>query len=180
MIFIVRHTDWCESDGNNTISLGKTFNRSFYARKGEFSPALRYKGPYAVEADVPMVNGFGGNWGFAPDPTKGYINVPVNLPEVRLLKQYRLPKTEIVLFQKELPKSEIDWKKWNPDTPKHSELIKEYNDIEMISKRSGKWMKNPDGSDFKGTPEQFIQQQSSWFKKSFPNIIKDNSGNVQR
>lgn len=21
MIFIVRHTDWCESDGNNTISL---------------------------------------------------------------------------------------------------------------------------------------------------------------
>jgi len=28
-------------------------------------------------------------------------------------------------------------------------------------------MKNPDGSSFQGTPEQFVQQQSSWFKKAF-------------
>lgn len=65
-------------------------------------------------------------------------------------------------------KSEIDWSKWNPDTPKYPELIKEYNKIEEATKRTGTWMKNPDGSPFQGTPEQFIQQQSSWFKKAYP------------
>ena len=85
----------------------RQYNRSFYAHKGEFSPALRYKGPYAVEANIPMRNGFGGNWGFAPDPNvTGFVNVPINMNEVRLLKQYRLPKSEKVLLQKELPKSE--------------------------------------------------------------------------
>jgi len=64
-------------------------------------------------------------------------------------------------------KSEIDWAKWNPDTPKYPELINEYNTIEESTKANGTWMKNPDGSTFKGTPEQFVQQQSSWFKKAF-------------
>ena len=63
--------------------------------------------------------------------------------------------------------SEIDWGKWNPDTPKYPELINEYNAIEEATKANGTWMKNPDGSAFQGTPEQFIQQQSSWFKKAF-------------
>jgi hypothetical protein len=63
-------------------------------------------------------------------------------------------------------KSEIDWSKWNPDTPKYPELIDEYNTIEKSTKQSGTWMKNSDGSPFQGTPEQFVQQQSSWFKKS--------------
>ena len=65
-------------------------------------------------------------------------------------------------------KSEIDWAKWNPETPNHPELIDEYNAIEESTKNAGTWMKNPDGSAFEGTPEQFIQQQSSWFKKAFP------------
>ncbi len=65
-------------------------------------------------------------------------------------------------------KSEIDWGKWNPDTPKYPELIKEYNKIEEATKKAGTWMQNPDGSVFKGTPEQFIQQQSSYFKKAYP------------
>jgi hypothetical protein len=65
-------------------------------------------------------------------------------------------------------KSEIDWSKWNPETPTHKVLMDEYNAIEESTKKSGTWMKNPDGSVFQGTPEQFVQQQSSWFKKAFP------------
>ena len=64
-------------------------------------------------------------------------------------------------------KSEIDWDKWNPETSKYPELINEYNTIEESTKKADIWMKNPDGSTFKGTPEQFIQQQSSYFKKAF-------------
>jgi hypothetical protein len=65
-------------------------------------------------------------------------------------------------------KSEIDWSKWNPETPNYPELINEYNAIEETTKKAGTWMKNPDGSAFEGTPEQFIQQQSSYFKKAYP------------
>lgn len=76
-------------------------------------------------------------------------------------------------------KSEIDWGKWNPDTPNHPELIKEYNEIEKRTKTNDTWMKNEDGTPFDGTPEQFVQQQSSWFKQNLPNVIKDQSGRVQ-
>lgn len=69
-------------------------------------------------------------------------------------------------------KSEVDWSKWNPDTPNYPELIDEYNAIEESTKKAGTWMKNADGSPFEGTPEQFIQQQSSWFKKAFPNPVR--------
>ena len=65
-------------------------------------------------------------------------------------------------------KSEIDWNKWNPETPNYPELINEYNAIEESTKKAGTWMKNADGSEFQGAPEQFIQQQSSNFKKAFP------------
>jgi hypothetical protein len=64
-------------------------------------------------------------------------------------------------------KSEIDWAKWNPETPNYPELINEYNTIEQTTKGDGTWMKNPDGSAFQGSPEQFVQQQSSYFKKAF-------------
>ena len=41
-------------------------------------------------------------------------------------------------------------------------------------------MKNPDGTNFKGTPEQFIQQKSSNFKKAFSNTkILDKYNNPQ-
>ena len=65
-------------------------------------------------------------------------------------------------------KSEIDWSKWNKEIPDNTQLMKEYNTIEQTSKANGTWMKNPDGSPFQGTPEQFVQQNSENFKKAFP------------
>ena len=75
---------------------------------------------------------------------------------------------------KELPgspnvhKSEIDWKAWNKEIPKNKALMNEYNAIEESSKANNTWMKNPDGSAFQGTPEQFVQQSSNNFKNAFP------------
>lgn len=65
-------------------------------------------------------------------------------------------------------KSEIDWSKWNKEIPDNTQLMKEYNTIEQTSKANGTWMKNPDGSKFEGTPEQFVQQNSENFKKAYP------------
>lgn len=65
-------------------------------------------------------------------------------------------------------KSEIDWGKWNSEIPQNKELLKEYLKIEKRAKRKRTWMKNKDGTDFKGTPEQFVQQQNKNFKKAFP------------
>lgn len=65
-------------------------------------------------------------------------------------------------------KSEVDWAKWNPDTPNHPSLMDEYKQIEFQTKKSGTWMKNADGSAYKGSPAQFIQENSSHFKKAFP------------
>ena len=65
-------------------------------------------------------------------------------------------------------KSDIDWGKWNKEIPDNKDLLKEYHAIEEMAKKEGNWMKNADGSSFKGTPEQFVQQQSKNFKKAFP------------
>jgi hypothetical protein len=79
-------------------------------------------------------------------------------------------------------KSEIDWGKWNKEIPDNPPLLKEYNTIEQTSKANGTWMKNPDGSAFKGTPEQFVQQNSSNFKKAFPegseNVFRGTGENI--
>lgn len=64
--------------------------------------------------------------------------------------------------------SEIDWGKWNKEIPANTKLMKEYKTIEQTSKVNGTWMKNPDGSAFKGTPEQFVQSHSKNFKEAFP------------
>jgi len=61
--------------------------------------------------------------------------------------------------------SEIDWGKWNPETPNYPELINEYNAIEESTKKAGNWMKYSDGTPFNGTPEQFIQMKSSHAEK---------------
>jgi len=76
-------------------------------------------------------------------------------------------------------KSEINWGNWNKDIPNNKSLMDEYLAIEESTKASGTWMKNPDGSAFKGTPEQFVQQQSQNFKKAFPNPVVDDAGNIQ-
>jgi len=65
--------------------------------------------------------------------------------------------------------SSIDWAKWNKAIPENKALMKEYNAIEEATKKNGTWMKNPDGSAFNGTPEQFVQENSENFKKAFPN-----------
>jgi hypothetical protein len=64
--------------------------------------------------------------------------------------------------------SKIDWGAWNPEIPQNKDLLKEYNEIEKRTKRDGTWMKNPDGTDFDGPPELFIQTQSKAFKEAFP------------
>jgi len=91
-----------------------------------------------------------------PDWLKGY-------------KEIEAPKSSF--------KSEVDWGKWNKEIPDNSQLMKEYNAIEQQAKANGTWMKNPDGSAFNGTPEQFVQQNSSNFKKAFGNSkLVDKSG----
>ena len=79
---------------------------------------------------------------------------------------------EVPLF-----KSEIDWVDWvkknnkNYDAEDIQNVIKnseEYNIIEQQTKANGTWMKNADGTPFQGTPEQFIQQQSTKFKQAYP------------
>jgi hypothetical protein len=56
-------------------------------------------------------------------------------------------------------KSEINWGNWNKEIPENTQLMKEYNAIEQTSKANGSWMKYSDGSNFNGTPEQFIQMK---------------------
>jgi len=69
-------------------------------------------------------------------------------------------------------KSEIDWSKWNKEIPENKVLMKEYNAVEQQTKANGTWMKNPDGSPFKGTPEQFVQQNSINFRKAYPEGVE--------
>lgn len=131
------------------------------------SEALDIQNPYgafAVDAVADPANWFGG--GLLDDATN-FTGKARNLFKKGFKKPF---------------KSEIDWGKWNPETPKYPELINEYNAIEESTKKAGTWMKNPDGSPFQGTPEQFIQQQSSWFKKAFGNsklVNPDGSPTIQ-
>lgn len=63
--------------------------------------------------------------------------------------------------------SEINWGKWNKTIPDNKPLMEEYATIEKVGKAKGTWMKNPDDSKFTGTPEQWVQQQSSNYKAAF-------------
>ena len=64
--------------------------------------------------------------------------------------------------------SEIDWSKWNKAIPENKELLDEYHLIEQTAKKNKTWMKNLDGSDFLGSPEQFVQVNSNNFKLAYP------------
>lgn len=114
-----------------------------------------------------------------------YVNDPVQSLKPRLLDDFEIGPliggkplniTNRQVFDRNLRllneakpfKSEINWAKWNKDIPKNKPLMDEYLAIEENTKASGTWMKNPDGSAFKGTPEQFVQQQSQNFKNAFP------------
>ena len=65
--------------------------------------------------------------------------------------------------------SSLDWAAWNPEIPNNPKLMKEYLEIEKKTKADGSWMKNPDGTDFDGPPELFVQTKSEAFQKAFPN-----------
>jgi hypothetical protein len=141
------------------------------------NPAGKGNADYLIETSL-------SNESFQPAYVKGMsLGVPAEIgetailrpnPNLRTLDNFNLYKRDWLKGYKpiEVPKSnfksEIDWGKWNPDTPKYPELTNEYNAIEKATKQSGTWMKNPDGSPFQGTPEQFIQEQSSYFKKAYP------------
>ena len=78
--------------------------------------------------------------------------------------------------------SSIDWRKWvkyTEDFDNNPDVIKHLNEIEKTTKGNGTWMKNPDGSAFKGTQEEFVVQQSDNYKKAFPNPVVDDAGNIQ-
>jgi len=83
----------------------------------------------------------------------------------------KLYKEDWLRGYKEVPNNvevgNIDWGKWNPEIPNNKALMAEYNAIEETAKRNGTWMKNPDGTPFKGEPEQFVQQNSKNFKKFY-------------
>ena len=110
---------------------------------------------FGINNILPLVNPLGG---------KGLSTVASGASKV-------LPKIDNILnfFKSSKPfKSEINWAKWNKEIPNNSELMKEYNAIEKTSKANKSWMKNPDGSAYQGTPEQFVQENSENFKKAFP------------
>jgi hypothetical protein len=99
----------------------------------------------------------------------------------KLVKEGKAKKVDDTVYEMIPNKAlepEINWAKWNKDTPKYPELINEYNAIEKHTKNSGKWMQNftiengkvvwLDGK-FPGTKEQFVQLQSSHARKAFPN-----------
>lgn len=103
-------------------------------------------------------------------------DIPISNPNIKLLqkdwlkgyKEVKPPTASSTNTVNKNFKSEIDWAKWNKEIPNNKTLIDEYNTIEATTKKAGTWMKNPDGSAFKGTPEQFVQQNSENFKKAFP------------
>ena len=111
-------------------------------------------------------------------PMHGPLNAGITTAGIVVPNVIETPvKAGVNIVKKALPKmgpkikkfkSSIDWAKWNPETPNHPELMKEYLDIEKRTKADGTWMKNPDGTDFNGPPELFVQTQSKAFKEAFP------------
>ena len=132
---------------------------------------------YLIETGLPNKNfqqSYMWKFGEGTGPNDMGVAVLHPDPNLRNLGNFNIYEKNWLRGYKEVPKpkstfkSEVDWGKWNPETPNYPELINEYNAIEESTKKAGTWMKNPDGSPFQGTPEQFIQQQSSYFKKAFP------------
>ena len=93
-------------------------------------------------------------------------NVLPNLTKKFLTKSAQ--STDDILKQTDNLASEINWGKFNKEIPGNTSLINEYKHIESITKSRGTWMKNADGSDFKGTAEQFVQSKSKNFNTAYP------------
>ena len=165
-----------KTQGENIINLNKSFGDDAYYFKGKLYSPQRADYIYEVnkgeEFFRPRVNN--------KDYLKKGVPYTVENTNVRVSRT-PIPIEEATLYKKdwlkgykpiEIPKkgfsSEIDWGKWNKEIPENTQLMQEYNTIEQKAKANNTWMKNPDGSKFQGTPEQFVQQNSQNFKKAFP------------
>jgi hypothetical protein len=158
-------------------------------------PGGEYEGTHMLEVqgNNEIGNRFAKNrWAdAAPDPNifVARDKIGINNPNLKIyekdwLKGYKeIPKpTSSVDDVSKGFKSEIDWAKWNKEIPENKALMQEYNAIEQQAKTNGTWMKNPDGTAFQGTPEQFVQQNSENFKKAFGNsklVNPDGSPTIQ-
>ena len=119
-------------------------------------------------------------------PYKGttlpYDNIGYKEPATGELAPYMSYDRPPAFYGDEPFKSEINWGNWNKEIPNNARLMDEYEAIEQSTKANNTWMKNPDGSEFKGSPEQFIQQQSENFKNAFGNsklVNPDGSPTIQ-
>ena len=174
--FIKGKQDVNMTKGEGIININKAFGDDAYYNKG----SLYYKDnkdlPYLFEANlpeesfIPKVNGRTRK--YTTENTSVRVSnepLPINDPNITTYKKDWLQGYK----QVEVPKtdnfnSEINWGSWNKEIPNNKSLTQEYNAIEQQAKANGTWMKNSDGSAFNGTPEQFVQQNSENFKKSFP------------
>ena len=103
------------------------------------------------------------------DPKTGAVMTEIPAENIRVFgdKPHWLQGYPQIKVPNKNFKSEINWANWNKEIPANAPLMKEYSAIEQTTKANGTWMKNPDGSKYKGTPEQFIQQNSENFKKAY-------------
>jgi len=152
------------TNGEGIINMNKYFGDDAYYNKG----SLYYKNnknlPYLFEANlgedkfIPKVNGRTRK--YTTENTSVRVSkepLSINDPNITTYKKDWLKGYKQTDAPKQQFKSEIDWAKWNKEIPKKAKRIDEYNAIEQASKAKGTWMKYSDGSEFKGTPEQFIQ-----------------------
>tara|TARA_R110000782_G_scaffold6832_1_gene23339 strand:- start:33533 stop:36802 length:3270 start_codon:yes stop_codon:yes gene_type:complete len=87
-----------------------------------------------------------------------------------------LPKAQFgAQLANQLIKQTPKWGAFNKSIPKNKILMQEYRFIEETTKANKTWMKNADGTDFMGTPEQFVQSKSSNFQKAYPNVLKEDN-----
>ena len=175
--------------GENIININKSFGDDAYYNKGR----LYYKNnkdlPYLFEANlpeekfIPKVNGRTRK--YTTENTSVRVSkkpLPINDPNITTYKKDWLKGYKPIEIPKSNFKSEINWRQWNKEIPDNPQLMQEYNTIEQKAKANNTWMKNPDGSKFQGTPEQFVQQNSQNFKKAFGNsklVNPDGSPTIQ-
>ena len=108
-------------------------------------------------------------WGSGRSNLENGLGVLGAIGDITMISPYlKIPLAGIKNpFKNKNFKSEINWANWNKEIPENVPLMQEYNAIEQTTKANGTWMKNFDGSKFKGTPEQFVQQNSENFKKAY-------------
>ena len=131
---------------------------------GEFIGELTNPGYYAGAFPKLVGKGIQSTSKYALQKAEPYLMGDKGIP---MMKGYK-PKSNFIDNVNDKFVSEINWSNWNKEIPKNTQLMKEYNAIEQTAKANGTWMKNPNGSAFRGTLEQFVQQNSDNFKKAFP------------